>query len=78
MFWFTTMNFQKNLKPDLKKMQSSRNLLVFADKAANLYELSPDQYNCLKTTSLKYTEKPNLLPKPELIKKQESSQSLSN
>lgn len=72
------MNFQKNLMPDLKKMQSSGNLLVFSDKAGNLYELSPDQYNCLKTTSLKYIEKPNLLPKPELAKKQESSQSLCN
>ena len=38
-------DFQKTLMSDLKKTQSSKNVLVFADKTTNLYEMSPDQYN---------------------------------
>ena len=32
---------------DLKKIQSSKNAVVLTDKTANLYEMSPDQYNSL-------------------------------
>ena len=32
---------------DLKKIQSSKNVVVLTDKTANLYEMSPDQYNSL-------------------------------
>ena len=37
-------NIQSMLKEDLNKIKSSRNLLVFADKTRNLYEMPPDQY----------------------------------
>ena len=37
-------NFQSTLKEDFNKIKSSRNLLVFADKTRNLYEMPPDQY----------------------------------
>ena len=37
-------NFQSTLREDLNKIKSSRNLLVFADKTTNLYEMPPDQY----------------------------------
>ena len=37
-------DFQSTLREDLKKIKSSRNLLVFADKTTNLYEMPPGQY----------------------------------
>ena len=37
-------NFQSTLKEALNKIKSSRNLLVFADNTANLYEMPPNQY----------------------------------
>ena len=37
-------NLQFTLREDLNKIKSSRNLLVFADKTTNLYEMPPDQY----------------------------------
>ena len=40
-------DFQKTLMSDLKKIQSSKNVVVLTDKTANLYEMSPDQYNSL-------------------------------
>ena len=40
-------DFQKTLMSDIKKMQSSKNAVVLTDKTANLYEMSPDQYNSL-------------------------------
>ena len=39
--------FRKILISDLKKTKSSKNVLVFADKIANLYEMSPDQCSSL-------------------------------
>ena len=40
-------DFQSTLREDLNKIKSSRNLLVFADKTTNLYEIPPDQYKTL-------------------------------
>ena len=40
-------NFESMLRKDLNKIKSSRNLLVFADKTTNLYEMPPDQYKML-------------------------------
>ena len=83
MIWLATLNLKlvktifKTLMSDLKKIQKSKYLLMFADKTKNLYEMSPDQYLFnLITISLKHKEKPNSSPKPELIKKQPSSQNL--
>ena len=45
-------NFQSTLREDLNKIKSSGNLLVFADKTTNLYEMLPDQYKML----LKFTK----------------------
>ena len=36
--------FQDKLKQDLENMQSSKNILAFADKSTNLYELSKESY----------------------------------
>ena len=43
-------NFQSTLSKELNKIRSSRNLLVFADKTTNLYEMPPDQYKTLSST----------------------------
>ena len=40
-------DFQSKLKDDIKKISSSNNVFVFADKTANMYELSKDQYDKL-------------------------------
>ena len=37
-------NLQKTLKSHLKKIQSSKNVLLFANKTTNLYKMSPDHY----------------------------------
>lgn len=56
--------FQKIFISDLKKIQSSKNLLVFADKTKNLYEISPDQYNyLLKNKIIKTCRKTELITK---------------
>ena len=39
--------FQKKLKKDIQSNKSSNNMLVFADKSTNLYELSRDNYEKL-------------------------------
>ena len=36
--------FQDKLKQDLENIQSSKNILAFADKSTNLYELSKEIY----------------------------------
>ena len=64
-------DFQNTLLSDLKKIRSSKNVLVFVDKITNLYEMSPDQYNSLfKNNVTKTYEKPNSSPKLELIKRE--------
>ena len=56
------------------KIQSSKNVLAFANKTTNLYEMSPDQYNSLLKNSITKTyKKLTSLRKPELIKKLEIS-----
>ena len=45
-------DFQKALISDLKKIQSSKNVLVFSDKTTNLYEMSPSRYNSLLTNKI--------------------------
>ena len=48
--WLATLNLKlvktifKTLMSDLKKIQKSKYLLMFADKTKNLYEMSSDQY----------------------------------
>ena len=48
MIWLATLNLKlvktifKTLMSDLKKIQKSKYLLMFADKTKNLYEMSPD------------------------------------
>ena len=39
--------FQQKLKKDIQSIKSSNNMLIFADKSTNLYELSRDQYEKL-------------------------------
>ena len=67
MICFATLNFktgqndfQKTLKSGLKKIQSSKNVLVFTDKTANFYDMSPDHYNSLlsKDFNVKLKENP--------------------
>ena len=36
--------FQQKLKKDVQSIKSSNNMLVYADKSTNLYELSRDHY----------------------------------
>ena len=38
-------DFQDKLKEDINEISSSENLLVFADKSTNLYEMSDTDYN---------------------------------
>ena len=62
-------DFQKTLISDLKEIQSSKNVLVFADKTANLYEMSPDQYNSLfKNNITKTYTKTELITKTRIDK----------
>ena len=42
-------DFQMTLMSDLKKIQSSKNVLVFPDKTTYLYEMSPVKYNSFLT-----------------------------
>ena len=35
-------NFQSKLKDDLKKVKTSGKIMVFADKTANMYEMSKE------------------------------------
>ena len=44
--------FQASLATDLKKITSSPNLLIFADKTENIYEMKPDRYNQLLTENV--------------------------
>ena len=45
-------NLQFTLREDLNKIKSSGNLLVFADKTTNLYEMLPDQYKTLLNNNI--------------------------
>ena len=57
--------FLKRVEEDLKKVKTSKDIFVFADKTTNIYETSPDNYKKLlrenvtksyKTTSSKVTD----------------------
>ena len=48
-------DFQKTSMSDLKKIQSSKNVMLFADKTANLHEMLPDQYNSLLKNNITKT-----------------------
>ena len=48
-------NFQSILREDLNKIKSSRNLLVFADKTTNFYEMPPVQNKTLLNNSITKT-----------------------
>ena len=48
-------NFQSTLSEELNKIKSSRNLLVFAEKTTNLYEMPPDQYKMLLNNNITKT-----------------------
>ena len=41
-------DFQSKMKHDISKIKSSRNVFVFADKTANLYEIPPNDSNDYK------------------------------
>ena len=45
-------NFQSTLSKELNKIRSSRNLLVFADKTTNLYEMPPNQCKTLQNNKI--------------------------
>ena len=47
--------FQQKLKNDVHSIKSSNNMLVFADKSSNLYELSRDHYEKLLHDSITQT-----------------------
>ena len=47
--------FQPKLKKDAQSIKSSNNMLVFADKSTNLYELSRDLYEKLLQDNITQT-----------------------
>ena len=49
--------FRDKLKQDLETIRSSKNLLAFADKSTNLYELSKESYEKLLHDSITQTYK---------------------
>ena len=49
--------FQDKLKQDLENIQSSKNILAFADKSTNLYELSKESYEKLLHDNITQTYK---------------------
>ena len=48
-------DLQSTLREDLNKIKSSRNLLLFADKTTNLYEMPTDQYKTLLNNNITKT-----------------------
>ena len=53
----TKNNFQETLASDLKKINSSENMFVFADKTRNIYETSLETYNKLLHDNITKTYK---------------------
>ena len=43
----TKDTFQRKKKEDIRKLKSSKNVYVFADKTTNIYEVPPDEYKKL-------------------------------
>ena len=50
-----TNDFQKKFAEDINNMISSRNLLTFADKTTNLYEMTPEQCKTILTNNITRT-----------------------
>ena len=48
-------DFQKKLTEDINNIKSSENLLIFADKTANPYEMSLEQYKTILTNNVTKT-----------------------
>ena len=46
-------DFQKKLTQDINNIKSSENLLIFADKTTNLYEMTPEQYKTILTNNVR-------------------------
>ena len=44
--------FLNTINEDLKKVNSSKNVFVFADKTRNLYEVTPEEYNKILTENI--------------------------
>lgn len=49
--------FLSNLSTDAKKINESLNVMAFADKTRNIYEMKPDKYNKLLTENITATYK---------------------
>ena len=49
--------FRDKLRQDLENIQSSKNILAFADKSTNLYELSKESYEKLLHDNIMQTYK---------------------
>ena len=47
------MTFRKKIADDINNIKSSENLLTFADKITNLYEITPEQYKTILTNNVK-------------------------
>ena len=45
-------NFQNRLKNDIRSIQSSKKVFVFADKARNIYEMEEAHYEKLLTDNI--------------------------
>ena len=70
--------FQDKLEQDLENIQSSKNILAFADKSTNLYELSKESYEKLLHDNITQTyKKAPVNTKKKLIENQRSSLKLS-
>ena len=48
-------DFQKKLANDINNIKSSENLLIFADKNTNFYEMTPEQYKTVLTNNVTKT-----------------------
>ena len=48
-------DFQKKLTEDINNIRSSENLLIFADKTTNLYEMTLEQYQTILTNNVTKT-----------------------
>ena len=48
-------DFQKKLMDDINNTKLSENLLIFADKTTNLYEMTPEEYKTIVTNNVTKT-----------------------
>ena len=45
-------DFQKKLSDDINNIKSSENRLIFADRATNLYKMTPEEYKTILTNNV--------------------------